>query len=103
MIDAVEKVVPFRAVPQPHDAEGEKEADVGGGVLVLEPLALRRREQETHVDVVAKPKRQRDVPAVPEVADIRREEGLVEILRRVNAEQVADGNGEGTVAREIEE
>ena len=71
--------------------------------LPLNHLPFRRREQEPHVDVIAKPEGQADVPAVPEVADVPGEERLVEVLGRADPEQAAEPDGERAVAGEIEE
>src|SRR5262249_10941307 len=45
---------------------------------------------------------QADVPAVPEVLDVAGEEGAVEVLGRMDPQQVADPDGESAVAGEIE-
>ena len=55
------------------------------------------------MDVVAKPERQADVPAGPEVADVSREKGRVEILRGADAKEPSEADGEGAVTREVEE
>src|SRR5262249_45166239 len=68
-----------------------------------EPFAARSGEQETHVNMIAKPERKGDVPAVPEIADVSREKWPIEILRGVNAEEIADTDGESAVSGEVEE
>ena len=103
VVQAVKHVVRRRAVPEAHEPECKEESEIGRQVAALEPPALLRRHDETHVHVIAQPPRQRDVPAVPEVANVRRQERAIEILRRVNAEQIAEADGEGAVAGEVEE
>src|SRR5271166_6120569 len=52
--------------------------------------------------MIAEPGGEADVPAVPEVLDVAGQEGAVEVLGRVNPQQVADPDGEGAVAGEVE-
>src|SRR5208282_3565621 len=52
--------------------------------------------------MIAKPGGEADVPAVPEVLDVAGEEGAVEVLGRVDPQQVADPDGESAVAGEVE-
>src|SRR6516162_5062049 len=42
------------------------------------------------------------MPAIPKLTDIGRDERAVEILRRVNSEQIAKADRKGTVARKVE-
>ena len=66
-----------------------------------EPFASRSGEQESHVNVVAKPERKRDMPAVPKIPDISREKWSIKIFGSVNAEEIADRDGESAVSSEI--
>ena len=68
-----------------------------------EPLAAPRGEQETHVNVISKPKRKGDMPAVPKIANVSREERAVEVFGSVDAKQIADTDGESAVSGEVEE
>ena len=58
--------------------------------------AAQRDEQ-----IIAQPGRQRDVPAPPEVRDVRRQVRHVEVLRQLVAEQVGDADGHVGVAGEV--
>ncbi len=69
----------------------------------FEPFAARSGEQEAHVDVIAKPEGKGDMPAVPEIADVPREERPVKVFRSVDAKQITNADGESAVSREIEE
>ena len=42
------------------------------------------------------------MPTVPEISDIACQKGAVEIFRRMDTEKVAEGDGKGAVASEIE-
>src|SRR5262249_7948304 len=53
--------------------------------------------------MVAQPCGEADVPAIPELADITRQKRPIEVLGRMNAEQVAQPDREGAVAGKIEE
>src|SRR5208337_779836 len=52
--------------------------------------------------MIAEPGGEADVPAVPEVLDVAGQEWAVEVLGRVDSQQVADPDGEGAVAGEVE-
>src|SRR5581483_4180102 len=67
------------------------------------PLSAPCRQHETHVNVIPKPPRQRDMPTVPEIPDVSGQKRLPEIFRRVNTEQVTEADSKGAVPREIEE
>ena len=102
MVQTVKQVVGLNSVPQPHQAEGEEEAEVRGRVLASEPTALGSGQHKSHIHMIAKPGGEADVPAVPEVLDVAGPEGVVEVVGRVDPKQVADPDGESAVAGEIE-
>ena len=54
--------------------------------VVTEPP---REPPSGHVEVVAQPRGERDVPAVPEVLEVLRDVGRVEVLRELVAEEGA--------------
>src|SRR5439155_20508133 len=89
-------------MPQAHYSEREKVAHDRCRVHASEPFAARSRKQESHVNVVAKPERKRDMPAVPKITDISREKWSTKIFGCVNAEEIADSDGESAVSSEVE-
>src|SRR6267378_5704901 len=68
-----------------------------------EPFAARSGKQEAHVNVVSKPEGKGDMPAIPEIADVSREERPVKVFRSVDAKQITNADGKSAVSREIEE
>src|SRR5206468_10798308 len=74
-----------------------------GCVHAPEPFAARSGKQEPHINVIAKPKRKGDVPAVPKITNISGEERLVEILRSVNPKEITKTDSKSAVPGEIEE
>ena len=67
-------------------------------------LALRRRHAaaaERDVDVVAKPGRERDVPAAPEVGRAVRDVGMVEVDDQLEAEPARHAAGDVRVGGEV--
>ena len=68
-----------------------------------EPFASRSGKQKTHVNVIAKPERKGDMPAVPKITNISGEKWTIEIFGSVNAEEITDSDGESAVSSEIEE
>src|SRR5262245_51450830 len=103
VVQPIGHVVPGRAVPHPHEAHGQEEPEIRRRVNVGEPTSLRGSEDEARVDVIAEPKGERHVPAVPEVADVAREKRSIEVLWSVDAEEVAEADRERAVSSEIEE
>src|SRR5207244_13295330 len=71
-------------------------------VHASEPVAARSRKQESHVNVGAKPERKRDMRAVAKITDISREKWSTKIFGCVNAEEIADTDGESAVSSEVE-
>src|SRR5690242_19994913 len=57
---------------------------------------------ERYVEIVAQPRRKRDVPATPEIADVRGEIGPFEIRRKAETEQACAAARDVGVAGEIE-
>src|ERR1043166_3547596 len=72
-------------------------------MFAREPTTAPGREQKANVTVITKPEGKCNVPPVPKIADISSEKRPLEILRRVNTEEIAQGDGEGAIAGEIEE
>src|SRR5437773_2650685 len=93
LVETVKNVVRLDSVPHAHQSKRQKIAEDRGGVFAGKPFAARGRKQEAHVNVVAKPKRKRDVPAVPEIADVSGEKRPVEIFRRMDAKEKAERDG----------
>ena len=60
-----------------------------------------RAAAERDVEVVAQPARQRHVPAAPEVLQVARRVGRVEVLREAEAEQQGEADGDVGVAAEV--
>ena len=60
------------------------------------------RAAERDEEVVAEPRRQGHVPAPPEVGDVLRLEGRVEVLREAEPEQPGEADRHVRVAREVE-
>src|SRR5205823_752388 len=102
LVETVKNVVRLDSVPHAHQSKRQKIAEDRGCVFARKPFAARGRKQEAHVNVVAKPKRKRDVPAVPEIADVSGEKRPVEIFRRMDAKEIAERDGKCAVAGEIE-
>jgi len=53
--------------------------------------------------MIAKPKRKRDVPAIPKITDVSGEEWSVEVFRRVYPKEITKTDSKGAVPGEIEE
>src|SRR5215472_5519782 len=52
--------------------------------------------------MIAKPKRKRDVPAVPKITDVSREKRPIKVFRCVDAKEITESNSKGAVAGKIE-
>ena len=81
----------------PETAQKKRREDVGCGPGIAAPIAAER-----DVEIFAQEPRQRDVPAVPEVADVGRPVRRVEIDRHFYVEQACRAERHVGVAREIE-
>ena len=103
VVDAVDEVAEFEAVPETHEDKGEKEAEVIGGVFSGEPASAHGGEKETHVDMIAKPEGEADMPTGPKLANILGEKRGAKVFWGVDAEETADSDGKGGVASEVEE
>ena len=86
---------PRRAVPESAQQHDDRQVHVGADA----PLAVAA---ERHVQIVAQPRRQRNVPAAPELGDRLRAVGRVEVLREHEAEHQAEADRHVGVAAEIE-
>ena len=92
--ESPEHEVPARAVPQPAQEHGDDQIDVRAPRPL--PIAAQR-----DVEVVAEPLAERDVPAAPEVGDVRRQIGHAEVLRQVVADHLRRAQGHVRVAGEV--
>ena len=90
-------------MPQSHDAHVYYEAHRCSRQLGLETLVFDELHHQSREYEVSEPVGQSNVPAIPEVLDILADKRLVEVLRRFDAEHVADADGHQTVAGKVEE
>src|SRR5439155_540889 len=82
-----------RAVPEAAEEEDEPEVEIGaGGAVAIAP--------EGNVEIVAKPRRERDVPPPPELRHRSGDIRVVEVLREAEAEEPGQPDGHVRVARE---
>ena len=87
--------IPARAVPETAEKEhGDKVAIHARG---RDPVAAER-----HVQIIAEPRRQRDVPSAPELLHALGDIRPPEILRKAEAEHASQTNRHVGVAGEIE-
>ena len=86
---------PARAVPQPAEQHRDDQVQVAS----RRPLAVAA---ERDVEVVAQKARQRHVPAPPELDDVLRLVGRVEVERQLHAEHARQTDRHVGVAREVE-
>ena len=85
---------PIGAVPK--TAHEEDDEDVADGL----PLA-DARTAERDVEVVAEPRRERDVPAPPKLRDVAREVRRLEVGHELDAKEFGGADGDVAVAGEI--
>ncbi len=85
---------PVGAVPEAADKEYNQR------VAHRLPLAAPASAQRD-VDVVAEPGGERYVPAAPELGDVSREIGEIEVAHQVDAEQARRADGDVRISREI--
>ena len=83
-----------RAVPQSAQQHRQEQVAVG-------PDAALAVAAQRDVEVVAQPRRERDVPPPPELGDRRRLVGCVEVFREAEAQQQGDADGHVRIAREV--
>src|SRR5262249_35899373 len=104
LIEPVDEVLRLQAVTAPHQAHGEHQRDVMRALPVAaEPATSLTVQHEAHVDVIAQPPGERDVPPVPDLAKAAAHERGIEVLRHLDPEEAADTDGERAVAGEVEE
>ena len=101
VVTSVKKVMQCGPMPETHQSEREKKTQVGLDLIIFEPLSLYCGEEKSHVNVVTKPERKRDVPAVPEIANIVRQKRAIEVLRRADSTESAKPDGERTVTGKV--
>ena len=87
---------PVRAVPQAAEQHGQHQVDVGARCAAA--IAAER-----HVEIVAQPGRQRDVPAPPEIGEADRRVRHAEVVRQAETEAQRGADRDGRVAREVAE
>ena len=92
---APEEEGPRRAVPETAEEHGEEEVCVGASVA--EAIAA-----EGDVEVLAKPGREGDVPAAPEVGEGACEVGGIEVFGEEESEHEAEADGHVGVSAEVE-
>ncbi len=80
----------------PQTAQHHRDHDVAHGARLAAGAAPER-----DVEVVAQPARQRHVPAAPEVLEVARRVGRVEVLGEPEAEQQGEADGDVRVAAEV--
>ena len=90
-------------MPCAHKQHVYHEAALGNAQAFLKQLMLQREARETHEHEVAQPKRERDMPTVPEIFNIDRQKRCAEVARRANTEAIARAHRHEAVASEIEE
>src|SRR5271166_2738542 len=94
MNEAPDHERPLRSMPQPSKEHGNNEVAIGLPRPVAAPA-------ERDVEVVAQPRGERDVPALPEVARRRRDVRLTKIEDQVEAEPLRDAARDRGVAGEV--
>src|SRR5262249_54367717 len=87
---------PVRAVP---DAGNEKRDEE---ISIREPGASGV-SAERDIDVITKPRRKTDVPALPEFAQACREVWIVEVQNEIKPHELRDAAGHVRVATEVKE
>ena len=92
---APEDEMPRRAVPQAGQRHRHHQVEI-------EPPGAAAAAAERDVDVVAQPARQRHVPAPPEIDDVERPIGRVEVERQLDAEQARGAERHLGIPREVE-
>ena len=70
VVTSVNKVMQRGPVPEAHQSKRKKKTKIRPCLIVFEPFTLHRGEKKSHVNVIAKPERKSDVPAIPEIANI---------------------------------
>ena len=94
LIRAPDDERPGGAVPESAQEHGEEQVAVGSPGAVAAPA-------EGNVEVVAKPGRQADVPATPEVGDAGGEVGMLEVVHEGEAHDPGHPARDVGVAREV--
>ena len=93
--DTPENKGPRRAVPQTAEKEGEEK-------VAEHPFLAFSVAAQRDIQIVAEPARKRDVPAPPEILDIRGLVWRIEVPRQFDPEHEGTADGHVAVAREIE-
>ena len=85
---------PIGAVPKTAHQENHKH--VTHGLPLADSGAAKR-----NVEVVAKPRRERDVPAPPELGDVAGEVRRLEVRHELDAKELGGADGDVAVSGEI--
>ena len=94
MVQAPEDKGPLCPVPQPADQEHDEDVQVGNPETATIPA-------QGDVDVVAKPGRERDVPAGPVVPEGTREKGPAEVAQQVEPQDLRRADRDVGIGREV--
>ena len=111
MVQAEKDVLPARAVPQtvaqPNGEQSDRARQQRPEVAAQPPargagqLFERAGHGEGIEDIILKPCAERDMPAHPELLNARREEGLAEVFRQPDAEDLCAADDDVHRAREF--
>lgn len=95
VVDAPEHEVPCRSMPKARDGPDHRNVE--------DPAGSRdAASAQWDVEVVAEERRQRDVPAPPELGDRPRDVGVVEVAQVLEAHHATKSDGHVRVSREVE-
>ncbi len=88
---------PIGTVPQA--ADGKCDDDIDGKNAF--PCLAATTATERNKDVIAKPRGERNVPAIPKFADVAREKGIGKIGHQTEAEESCRTDGDVGITRKI--
>ena len=101
MIRAIDQICGGQSVPESHDKHRQHVPEIGARSSLPEPFAAQRCHAEAGVDIVAQKRGERNVPPGPEILHVNTPEGLVEIFRLLDAEQIRRSDRHAAVACEV--
>jgi len=101
--ETIPNVVNCNAMPEAHDEHVGQKTALGHTDAALDDLATYEPARDAHEHEVAEPGRERDVPAIPEVEDVGRNERGPEVARTANTQAIACSHGHEAIAGEVEE
>src|SRR5262249_39648971 len=102
LVDAPDEIRPTRAVPESCQSHRQDEAHHARRLRVLAPSATEEGAAQGEEKVIAEPRRQRDVPLVPELSDAARRVRGAEIGGYLDSEEVPNANCDVAIARKVE-